>query len=56
MADNHWWLVVLSSLFHNGTGKGLIDRDIARLPRIMNVGVNIWVIRGVPHVVLEEPK
>jgi hypothetical protein len=33
-----------------------VYRNITRLPRIVYLRVNIRIVRGIPHVMLEKPK
>ena len=37
-------------------GEGLIHRNVAGLPGVVDVGVDVGVVGRVPHVMLEEPQ
>ena len=39
----------------DGLGEGLVDRDIAVFPSVVNAGVDGGVIGRVPHIMLQEP-
>ena len=56
MSDHDWGCSVTPGVFNYYFGKGLVDRDVPRLPSVMDRGVYVGVIRRVPHVVLQEPQ
>ena len=46
---------VILGLIRDGFGEGAVHRNVPILPGVVDAGVQVWVVRRVPHVVLEEP-
>ena len=56
MPNHHRRQLRALRFFNNGLGKGLVYRDIAGFPGVVNIGVHVGIIGRVPHVMLEEPE